>query len=144
MGLDSVWASQVVQWWRICLPMKRQEMRIWSLGQEDPLEKEVATDFSILAWEITWTEEPGGLQSMAHRIRHDWVTEQTHTQSTQSRYVLSREQWSCWATFQIINSESKMLEIHRVSSYINAKRNHTLQSYVEVIIIIHFFSIYFY
>ena len=39
---------------------------IWvqSLGQEDPLEKEMATYFSILAWEILWTEEPGGLQSM--------------------------------------------------------------------------------
>ena len=35
-----------------------------SLGREDPLEKEMATHFSILAWEISWTEEPGGLQSM--------------------------------------------------------------------------------
>ena len=40
-------------------------------GSGNPLEKEVATDFSILAWEITWTEEPDGLQAMAHRIRHD-------------------------------------------------------------------------
>ena len=39
-------------------------MQIWSLGQEDPLEKEIATHSSILAWEIPWTEEPGGLQSM--------------------------------------------------------------------------------
>ena len=37
---------------------------IWSLGQEDPLEKEMAIHSSILAWEISWTEEPGGLQSM--------------------------------------------------------------------------------
>ena len=41
-----------------------QEMRVQSLGQEDPLEKKMATHFSILAWEITWTEEPNGLQSM--------------------------------------------------------------------------------
>ena len=41
-----------------------QEMRVRSLGQEDPLEKEVATHSSILAWRIPWTEEPGGLQSM--------------------------------------------------------------------------------
>ena len=41
-----------------------QEMRVQSLVQEDPLEKEMATHFSILAWEITWTEEPNGLQSM--------------------------------------------------------------------------------
>ena len=38
-----------------------QEMHFWSLGQEDPLEKEKATHSSILAWEITWTEEPDGL-----------------------------------------------------------------------------------
>ena len=41
-----------------------QETWIRSLGQEDPLEKEMATHYSILAWEILWTEEPGGLQSM--------------------------------------------------------------------------------
>ena len=40
-----------------------QEMQIQSLGQEDPLEKEMATLSTILAWEITWTEEPGRLQS---------------------------------------------------------------------------------
>ena len=38
-----------------------------SLGWEDSLEKEMATHFSILAWEITWTEEPGGLQSMGSK-----------------------------------------------------------------------------
>ena len=42
-------------------PSAKQEMRVRSLGQEDPLEKEVATHSSILAWEIPWTEEPGGL-----------------------------------------------------------------------------------
>ena len=41
-----------------------QEMRVASLSQEDPLEKEMATHSSILAWEIPWTEEPGGLPSM--------------------------------------------------------------------------------
>ena len=41
-----------------------QETRVQSLGREDPLEKEMATHSSILAWEIPWTEEPGGLQSM--------------------------------------------------------------------------------
>ena len=45
------------------LPAK-QEMQIRSLQWEDPLEKEMATHCSILAWEIPWTEEPGGLQSM--------------------------------------------------------------------------------
>ena len=41
-----------------------QEMRFQSLGQEDSLEKEMATHSSILAWEILWIEEPGGLQSV--------------------------------------------------------------------------------
>ena len=41
-----------------------QETQVWSLGQEGPLEKEMATHSSILAWEIPWTEEPSWLQSM--------------------------------------------------------------------------------
>ena len=41
-----------------------QEMQVQSLGQEDPLEKEMATHSHILAWEIPWTEEPGELQSV--------------------------------------------------------------------------------
>ena len=41
-----------------------QETRVQSLGQEDPLEKEMATHSSLPAWEIPWSEEPGGLQSM--------------------------------------------------------------------------------
>ena len=40
------------------------ETQVQSLGGEDPVEEEMATHFSILAWEISWTEEPGGLQSM--------------------------------------------------------------------------------
>ena len=40
------------------------ETRVWSLGQEDTLEKEMATHSSILAWKIPWTEESGGLQTM--------------------------------------------------------------------------------
>ena len=47
--------------------------KTWSLGQEDPLEKEMATYPSILAWRTPWTEEPGGLQFMgSQRVRHDW------------------------------------------------------------------------
>ena len=47
-----------------------QDMWVCSLGQKDPLEKEMATHSSILAWEIPWTEEPGGLQSMGlQRVR---------------------------------------------------------------------------
>ena len=51
-----------------------QEMWVESLGLEDPWENEMATHSSILAWEISWTEEPGGLQSVGlQRVRHDLV-----------------------------------------------------------------------
>ena len=45
-------------------PLAMQEMQVQSLSQEDPLEKEIATHSSILAWRSPWTEEPGGLQPM--------------------------------------------------------------------------------
>ena len=49
-----------------------QKIQVQSLGWEDPLEKGMATDSSILAWRIPWTEEPGGLQSMwSQRVGHD-------------------------------------------------------------------------
>ena len=51
------------------------EIWVQSLGQEDTLEREMATHSSILAWEILWMEEPGGLQSMgSQRVGHDWAT----------------------------------------------------------------------
>ena len=49
-----------------------QETQVQSLGQEDPLEKGMATQSSILVWRIPWTEEPGRLQSMgSQKVRHD-------------------------------------------------------------------------
>ena len=54
-----------------------QEMCVQSLGWEDPLEEEMATYSSILAWRIPWTEEPGGLQSMeSQRVGHSLATKQ--------------------------------------------------------------------
>ena len=50
-----------------------QETWVQPLGWDDPLEEDMATHSSILAWRIPWTEEPGGLQSMgSQRVRHDW------------------------------------------------------------------------
>ena len=52
-----------------------QEKQVQFLGGEDPLEKEMATHSSILAWKIPWTDEAGGLQSMrSQRVRRDLVT----------------------------------------------------------------------
>jgi len=65
-----IWASLLAQRLK-CLPAIR-ETQVRSLGQEDPLEKEMATHSRILAWRIPWTEKPGGLQSMgSQRVRHD-------------------------------------------------------------------------
>ena len=57
-----LWAFPVAQTVKNLPAM--QETQVRSLGQEDPLEKEIATNSSILAWEVPWTEEPDGLQSM--------------------------------------------------------------------------------
>ena len=54
-------------------PLVKQETRVQSLGQEDPLEKGMATHSSILAWEISWTEEPGGLHGVI-RVGHNLAT----------------------------------------------------------------------
>ena len=65
-----LWASLVAQLVKN-LPAV-QETRVRSLGWEDPLEKEMAIHSSILAWKISWTEKPGGLQSMGlQRGGHD-------------------------------------------------------------------------
>ena len=57
-----------------------QETQVRSLGREDPLEKEMVTHSSILAWRIPWTEKPGKLQSTGlQRIRQDWATSLTHS-----------------------------------------------------------------
>ena len=54
---------------------KIQEMRVQPLGQEDPLEKEMATHSRILAWKIPWGEESGTLQSMGpQRVRRNWLS----------------------------------------------------------------------
>ena len=66
----SSWASPVAQMVKRLPAM--QETRVRSLGWEDPLEKEMATHSSTLAWKIAWMEEPGRLQSMgSQRVGHD-------------------------------------------------------------------------
>ena len=78
------WASLVAQMVK-SLPAL-QETQVPSLGQEDPLEKGMATHSSTLAWRIPWTEEPGGLHSMGlQRAGHDWAT---NTQEAQSPFPL--------------------------------------------------------
>ena len=70
------------------LPADAGDVRIWSLGWEDSLEQEMATHSSILAWELPWTEEPGGLQTIrSQRVGHDWVCMHTYTISQLVFYI---------------------------------------------------------
>ena len=68
-----------------------QETQVWSLGQEDPLEEEMATHFGILIWEIPWTEKPGGLQAMRSQKSQtrlsDWACMHA-IQENQSHYFV--------------------------------------------------------
>ena len=58
----------MAQWLRICLSIQEmQEPQVQTLGREDPLDKEMPTHSSILAWELSWTEEAGRLQSWDHK-----------------------------------------------------------------------------
>ena len=67
------WAFQVAQWvMNLPAMQKTQERKVQSLGREDPLEKEMATHSSVLAWKIPWLGVPGGLQSLGLLgVRHD-------------------------------------------------------------------------
>ena len=91
------WASQVVQWCRIRLSMQEiQEIQLQSLIQEDPLEEEMATCSSILAWKIPWTEEPAGQQS---------VESQSWTQL---------RDWACSRAYSILWLVEKRLSYHHL------------------------------
>ena len=69
-NLSDILGSSVVK--DLSANAETQKMWVQSLGQEDPLEEEVATHSSILAWEIPWTEDPGGLRPTgSQRVGHD-------------------------------------------------------------------------
>ena len=77
-----------------------QETRVWSLGQEDPLEEEMATHSSLLVWWTPWMEEPSGLQFMgSQRVGHHWATEHARmypqSKSHPSLLLIPRRTWSC-------------------------------------------------
>ena len=81
--LRILWRKQGLPRWltgkeSACQGRRHRRCRFKTQGQEDPLEEQMATHSGILAWEIPWTEEPGGLQSMgSERLRHNWAP--THT-----------------------------------------------------------------
>ena len=78
-----------------------QEIRVQSLGQEDPLEEGMAIHSSILAWRISWTEEPGRLQSIgSQRAGHNWNDFNTHTHLSGYKPLLFDINEYLWITFQ--------------------------------------------
>ena len=104
-----------------------QETGIQSLGQEDPLEKGMATHSSILAWIMPWTEEPGGLQSTgSQRVGHNWATKTfTFTAHDKNCQFTFQKQW---VTFQqsrgfyftiVKNAEPKSLIKTMVKKQVN-------------------------
>ena len=81
-------------------PSAMQETQVLALSQKDPLEEEMATHSSILAWEIPWTEKPGGLQSMG--LKKSRMTEHTHP-----TYYLNQGPWPpCITWLKILSSEN--------------------------------------
>ena len=88
------------------LPMMR-ETRLRSLGREDPLEKEMATHSSTLAWKILWIEEPGGLQTLGlQRVGHNWASLLHWPTTIDSHYILLR--WEIPAQFSSVQSLSRV------------------------------------
>ena len=102
------------------LPAMR-ETQVRSLGQEDPLEKEMATHSSIVAWKIPWTEEPDRLQSMgSQRVGHDWATSLTSLKCV-------TESLGCAAAINIVNQlyfNKKM----NFKNHFNNSPPHTLEN----------------
>ena len=82
-----------------------QQTHIQSLGQEDPLEKEMAIHFSILAWRNPWTEEPGGLQSTGlQRVGPDWATI-THSLTVLNKITCTESQ-AAWVLSLVLPQTS--------------------------------------
>ena len=93
-----------------------QETRLWSLDHEGPLEKEMATHSSILAWRIPWTEEPGRLWSMgSQRIRHDWATNTVKKKD----YTLFIWIWEVWYILinKMVSKCNSRGQIHSLRRY---------------------------
>ena len=103
------WASQVAQWERIHLPMQQtQEIHTWSRHLEDPLEKEMAAQSSILAWKIPWTEKPG----YSPRGCKEWDTTERLSARTHTHTHICRKD-----KYPVINHNGKECEIECIHTY---------------------------
>ena len=114
------WTYSLVAQRLKCLPAM-WETRVQSLGQEDPLEKEMAAHSSILAWRIPWMEEPGGLQSMgSRRVRHDWATSLHFTSDS----ILKRRDITVSTKVHLVKAMVFPLVMYRCESWTIKKAEH--------------------
>ena len=90
---------------------RRQETWVQSLSQEDPMEKEMATRSSMLAWEIPWTEEPGGLPSMGSQrvATTEWLS--AHTYARVRAHTHTHTQYLLYAFSQSRDSKIQLQQI---------------------------------
>ena len=89
-----------------------QEIWVWPLGEEDPLEKGMATHPSILAWRIPWAEEPGGLQFMgSQRGGHDWVTKHSTQDIGAPSSNLGDQEHICLCLMLVVSCRAKKLDL---------------------------------
>ena len=107
------------------------ETCIRSLGWRDPLEKEMSTYSSVLAWRIPWIEEPGGLQFMgSQRVGLDWVTNTTLPYTNLSHYSLSLESYLSFIFYTLVLVLVEYNWMWIISSFIFIIRsNHSLFSF---------------
>ena len=94
---SALWSGSLIQRASLVAQMVKRLPAMWetwvpSLGWEDPLEKEMATHSSILAWKTPWMEEPGRLQSMgSQRVEHDWMTSLSLLFNVYAEHIMRRK-----------------------------------------------------
>ena len=106
------WAPLVAQMVKKLPAM--QETEVQSLGQEDPLEKGMETHSSILAWEIPWTEDPGGLQSMGHKELGTTTFYSVFTLSS-CTYVFTNDISTIFGSFPSTLTQMVLYEAHDIN-----------------------------
>ena len=125
-----IWASQVAQWKRICLPMQETlETRVWSLGQEDPLEEEMATHSSILAWKIPWKRSLAGcspwgckeLDTLEHPL-HQIFIEPDYVANTMPD-IKDRKMKKTWSVMEVDRHLHGQLQFRMVSHTMGKQRH---------------------
>ena len=109
-----------------------QETTVESLGQEDPLDKGMATHCSILAWRISWTEKPGGLQFMgSQRVKHDWAANM-HTVSFLCPFIhnfLSQPSRRSFGSLGLLSKHS--LTKSSLTDFANSLRSQNTSDFLE-------------